>query len=347
MHRGSRIMLILYGKILLTVNIDLLIISSILILGFGIVLFFLNKKQNSNTDATLVEWLKSMQKTLEINNQTVSRTLQENTHQLNQRLDKAAEVISGVQKNIGEMSEIGRSMKSLQEFLQSPKLRGNIGEQVLKELLSQMLPKQSFHLQYSFKSGSIVDAAIKTAAGIIPIDSKFPMENFRKLNSDIDEKEKKIAEKEFVNDVKHHIDSISSKYILTHEGTIDFALMYIPTESVYYEIVNNPTLYEYSSKKRVLPVSPMTFYAFLRSILVGFEGQKISQQAHKILSSLRSIQKEYAKVGETLDTLQRHVNNSYNMMNQVNQGFSKLGQQIETTNQFGEIEEGEVKKIEN
>ncbi len=326
-------------------NIDLLVISILIVLGFGLVIFFINRKHNSNSDATLVEWLKSMQKTLEMNNQTVNRTLQENTHQLNQRLDKAAEVISGVQKNIGEMSEIGRNMKSLQEFLQSPKLRGNIGEQVLKELLSQMLPKQSFHLQYTFKSGSIVDAAIKTEAGIIPIDSKFPMENFRKLNSDIEEKEKKLVEKEFVNDVKKHIDAISSKYILTHEGTIDFALMYIPSESVYYEIVNNPALYDYSSKKRVLPVSPMTFYAFLRSILIGFEGQKISQQAHKILSNLRSIQKEYAKVGETLDTLQRHINNSYNMMAQVNQGFSKLGQQIETTNTLGAADDSETKKL--
>lgn len=327
-------------------NIELLILSSILILGFGIVIYFINKKQNSKADATLVEWLKSMQKTLEINNQTVNRTLQENTHSLNQRLDKAAEVISGVQRNIGEMSEIGRSMKDLQDFLKSPKLRGNIGEQILKDLLSQMLPKQSFNLQYAFKSGAIVDAAIVTEAGIIPIDSKFPMENFRKLNSDIDEKEKKIVERDFVNDVKKHIDDISVKYILTNEGTIDFALMYIPSESVYYEIVNNPNLYEYSSKKRVLPVSPMTFYAFLRSILLGFEGQKISQQAHKILANLRSIQKEYTKVGETLDTLQRHVNNSYNMMSQVNQGFSKLGQQIETTNTLGEIEEKEVPKLD-
>jgi DNA recombination protein RmuC len=169
------------------------------------------------------------------------------------------------------------------------------------------------------------------------------MENFRKMNSVDETMEKKVAEKEFVLDVKKHIDAISQKYILTNEGTIDFALMYIPSESVYYEIANNVSLYEYSSKKRVLPVSPMTFYAFLRSILIGFEGQKISQQAHKILANLRGIQKEYLKVGESLDTLQKHVNNSYNMISQVNQGFSKLGQQIETTNSLGEIDE--VKKI--
>jgi DNA recombination protein RmuC len=331
-------------------NFELLVISLILILGFGIVIYFINKKQKPHEDTSLLEWLKTTQnqiaetnktisEVLRKNNEQINTTLSSNTQALNQRLDKAAEVISGVQKNIGEMSEIGRSMKDLQAFLKSPKLRGNMGEQILKELLSQMLPKQSFHLQFAFKSGSIVDAAIITSAGIIPIDSKFPMENFRKMNSDIEDKEKLLAEKEFVSDVKKHIDSISSKYILTGEGTIDFALMYIPAEAVYYEIVNNLSLYEYSSRKRVLAVSPMTFYAFLRSILIGFEGQKITHQAHKILSNLRAVQKEYIKVSENLDTLQKHINNSQNMMGTVNQGFSKLGQQIETTNQLGEIAE--------
>lgn len=326
-------------------NIDLLIISIILILGFGIVIYFINKKQSNKSDTALIEWLKSMQKTLEMNNQNVNKTLQENTRALNSRLDKAAEVIMGVQKNVGEMSEIGRSMKDLQQFLKSPKLRGNIGEQVLKELLGQMLPKQSFRLQHTFKTGTIVDAAITTEAGIIPIDSKFPMESFNRIAASENDADKKLSEKEFLSDVKKHIDSISNKYILTQEGTIDYALMYVPSESVYYEIINIPTLFEYAGKKRVLPVSPMTFYAFLKSIMMGFEGQKITQQAHKILSSLRAIQKEYSKVNESLDTLQRHVNNSYNMMSQVNQGFSKLGQQIETTNTLGEIEEKEIKKL--
>jgi len=113
------------------------------------------------------------------------------------------------------MSEIGRGMKDIQEFLSSPKLRGNIGEQVLKDLLTQMLPKKSFFLQHSFKSGVMVDAAIKTSAGIIPVDSKFPMDNFRKMTSAKNEKEKKDAEKTFVKDVKKHINDISSKYIMS------------------------------------------------------------------------------------------------------------------------------------
>src|SRR5258706_10111561 len=102
---------------------------------------------------------------------------------LNERLDNAARVIGDVQRSIGEMSEIGRGMKDLQDFLRNPKVRGNIGEHILNELLAQILPRDSFHLQYAFKSGEKVDAAIKTAGGIIPIDSKFPMENFRKLNA--------------------------------------------------------------------------------------------------------------------------------------------------------------------
>src|SRR3989344_6635827 len=165
---------------------DNLPVILILLFGFAAILYFLNKKlSEKNQDTALLEWLKSMQTSLDQANRTlneslrdtnknITSTLQSNTKDINQRLDNAARVISAVQKNIGEMSEIGRGMRDLQEFLRSPKLRGNIGEQVLKELLGQMLPKQSFHLQYSFKSGSIVDAAIKTEAGIIPIDSKFP-----------------------------------------------------------------------------------------------------------------------------------------------------------------------------
>jgi len=321
-------------------NSDLLVIASIIIVGFALVIYFV-RKQNSNPDSSLIEWMKSMQSSFDVNSKTMNSTLQSNSKQLNDRLDNAARVIAAVQKNIGEMSEIGRSMRDLQEFLQSPKLRGNIGEQVLKELLGQLLPKQSFHLQYTFKSGAIVDAAIKTEAGIIPIDSKFPMENFRKMMANNPDSEKKSAEREFVSDVKKHIDDIAKKYILPAEGTIDYALMYVPSESVYYEIVNNSTLFDYSQKFRVLPVSPMTFYAYLRAILMGFEGQKITQHAQKILAGLRSIQKEYEKVGENLDTLGKHVTNSYNMISQVDTGFSKLGEKIKNTSTI-EQEEKEL-----
>ncbi|PIT88907.1 MAG: hypothetical protein COU27_03455 [Candidatus Levybacteria bacterium CG10_big_fil_rev_8_21_14_0_10_36_7] len=320
--------------------------------------FFIYKKLSEITknkvDDNLVEWLKTMQtsidntsktlnESLHNSNQNITTTLHANTRALNERLDNAAKVIAAVQKNIGEMSEIGRGMQELQDFLKSPKLRGNIGEQVLKELLGQMLPKKSFHLQYSFKSGFIVDAAIQTEAGIIPIDSKFPMENFKKLAGAHDDKERKIAEKEFLSDVKKHIDAISKKYILPGEGTIDYGLMYVPSESVYYEIINSSELFDYAASKRVLPVSPMTFYAYLKAILMGFEGQKISKQAKDILSGIRSIQKEYQKVEDNVEVLNKHINNSYNTMNNVRSGFSKLGHEIAST---GSLEREEEKLID-
>ena len=211
---------------------EFIILLLIITGGFLLILYFLNKKlseiSKQKTDQTLMEWLKTMQKTIDSSSSETVRTLQENSRQLNERLDKAALAMRDVSKEVGQMNEIGRNMRELQEFLKSPKLRGNIGEQVLKDLISQMFPKNSFNLQYEFKSGEKVDAAIKTDAGILPIDSKFPMENFQKMVKS-ENTEKNNYQKEFVKDVKRHIDAISRKYILPEEGTMDFALMYVPS----------------------------------------------------------------------------------------------------------------------
>lgn len=294
----------------------------VVIVGLFLLGWFINQRlkelfEKDKTSEELLEYLR-----------TTNIRMEQQSKAFNQRLDNAAKVIGDVQRSIGEMSEIGREMKELQEFLKSPKVRGNIGEQVLKELLSQYLPRQSFHLQYTFRSGEKVDAAIKTTAGIVPIDSKFPMENYRRFLAAESGDEREKARKEFEKDVKKHIDDISRKYILTEEGTIDYALMYIPSEAVYYEVVNNPSLFDYAGFKRVLPVSPTTFYAYIKAILMSFEGQKIQAQAREILTSLRAIQKDYAKVAEVLGILQRHVNNAYNTMGQVYLFFNQLGNKI-------------------
>ena len=161
---------------------DLLIILAAILIGFAVLYYFLNRTRSSQaSNTTLLEWLKTMQVSLDETNKTLNnalrttshemtKTLQENSRQLNDRLDKAAIAIRDVNKEVGQMSEIGRSMRELQEFLKSPKLRGNIGEEVLKDLISQIFPKGTFLLQYQFKSGERVDAAIKTDAGILPID---------------------------------------------------------------------------------------------------------------------------------------------------------------------------------
>lgn len=325
------------------------VILAVLVGGLLLLGLYINRKLDSlKTDKPsdeLLEIIKMLQSSSQEDRKVLLSTLQKNTQSLNERLDNAAKVILGVQRDIGEMSEIGRSMRDLQEFLSSPKLRGNIGEQVLNELLAQLLPKQSFHLQYTFKSGEKVDAIIKTSGGLVPIDSKFPMENFRKMMSNGTETEKKRYEKDFVRDVKRHIDSISKKYILTEEGTIDYALMYIPSEAVYYEIVNNPSLFEYSGDKRVLPVSPTTFYAYMRAILMSFEGQKIEKKAREILSALRAVQKDYTKVEDNLGILQKHVNNANNMMGNVLTSFTQLGQKLSRTEMLGEDVDEEAKEL--
>jgi DNA recombination protein RmuC len=316
-------------------------ISVILIIaGFLAVILYINRKLNDLADKQkpsneLLEYLK-----------TTNVRLDAQGKAFNERLDNAAKVIGSLQKNIGEMSEIGRGMKELQDFLKNPKIRGNIGEQVLNELLKQYLPKESFNLQYAFRSGEKVDAAIKTSAGIIPVDSKFPMENFRKMVKTDSVDERKLLTKQFESDVKKHIDDISRKYILTDEGTIDYALMYIPSEAVYYEVVNNQSLFDYAGTKRVLPVSPTTFYAYLKAILMSFEGQKIEKQAKEILSSLRAIQKDYEKVEGGLSILQKHLTNAHNMMGDVLSVFSQLGQKISSTKNLGVASDKDVKVIE-
>jgi DNA recombination protein RmuC len=166
------------------------------------------------------------------------------------------------------------------------------------------------------------------------------MENFRKLQITNDKLQMEQSKKAFVGDVKRHIDDISRKYILVDEGTVDYALMYIPSESVYYEIVNNSDLFDYSSEKRILMVSPSTFYAYMKAILMSFEGQKIEAQAKQILSSLRSIQNDYQKAENNLSILQKHLTNAYNMMGQVFSSFGSLGQKITSTQRLGDGEKG-------
>ncbi len=292
--------------------------------------------------ASLDKTNQTLNDTLHSNSNTMVRTLQENTKQLNDRLDKAAEVIKGVGHEVGQMSEIGRSMKELQDFLKSPKMRGNIGEEILKDLISQMFPKNSFHLQYQFKSGEKVDAAITTDAGILPIDSKFPLENLQKMKKAKDEVEKNLLEKEFFRDVKKHIDAISNKYILPSEGTMDFALMYIPSETVFYEVICNNEILTYARRQRVYLVSPSTLYAHLQTILLSFEGKKIESRSKEVFKMLRTLQIDYQKINESMTTLGRHLQNANSQYTNVTTGFSQFGNKLQTVNT---IEEEVVREI--
>ena len=308
----------------------ILVLGALVIVAFIIIYLQLKKLSVPKPDETtklLSQLVSDMRGSMDKNTDSIVRQNQV----IGQRLDKAAEVIGNVQKSIGEMTEIGRGMKDLQEFLRSPKMRGQMGEAVLKDLLSQALPKQHFHLQYAFKSGEIVDASLQLEQGIIPIDAKFPMENFRKMHKAKDEAETIIFRKAFVIDVKKHIDAISSKYLRPQEGTLDFALMYIPSEPIYYEILmNSPELDDYAYRKRVRPVSPNTLYAYLRAIIMSLEGTKIEKQAGQILAALREIGDETEKFGGHLALLTKHIKNAAASSDDVNSRYSRLSNKIAT-----------------
>ncbi|HYK08621.1 MAG TPA: DNA recombination protein RmuC, partial [Candidatus Eisenbacteria bacterium] len=190
--------------------------------------------------------------------------------------------------------------------------------------------------QYAFKSGEKVDAAIQTDAGILPIDSKFPMENFQRYTKSKDETEKLQYKKEFGRDIKKHIDAIAGKYILPDEGTMDFALMYVPSESVFYEIVNMEDIIEYARKSRVYVVSPSTLYAHLQTILLSFEGKKIESRTKEVFALLRSLQIDHGKVSESLDTLGKHLTNASGQYMQVTKGFATLGNKLSSTKHLTE-----------
>lgn len=303
-------------------------------------------KEAQKPSDELLEIIKTLQTGSREDRKALLDSLQKNTQSLNERLDNAAHVISQVQRNLGEMSEVGKGIRTLQEFLQSPKLRGGLGEEVLKEMIGQTFPKNAFHLQYAFRSGAKVDAVLRTEAGLLCIDSKFPMENFNLMLKGETEGQRNVARKQFITDVKKHIEDISKKYILPEEGTMDFALMYIPSEAVYYEVVNIQELSNFARKLRVYPVSPNTLYAHLQVILVSFEGKDLESKSREVFRILRAVQKDYSKVESNLGILQKHLTNAFNMMGNVFSSFTQLGQKISSTQSLGSGEKKEIKKLE-
>jgi len=326
------------------------IFVTLLSLVGGIILLYkklkelLEPKEDQNQQV-LVDWLKQMQRSLDKTRETMDKQLstsqknlvdhlQKSNQSVNKRLDKAAEVIAGVQKELGGLSETTGYIKDVYRVLQAPKLRGNIGEQILNDLLKENIPAGRFSLQHQFGSGERVDALIETSEGSIPIDSKFPMESFRRyLSSQGKEKEKEG--KQFENDVKKHIRDIAKKYILPAEGTIDFAIMYVPSEPVAYEINTSfPQILEYAHQKRVTVVSPNQFFSFLRVIMIGFEKQRVGEQARQILQSLRAIRKEAEKFEEDFTILQKHINNAKVKSDETALGLGRLSSKIANTQQL-------------
>jgi len=276
-----------------------------------------------------------------VNNQlnTVNKTLGD-------RLENTSRVVGEVQKGLGSLSqsterilEVGRDISSLQEILKAPKLRGTLGELFLGELLSQVLHSSNFSLQYKFKSGETVDAVIKIGDRLVSVDSKFPLENFLKYCQSGTDEEKKISRKKFTVDVKKHIDSIAEKYILPDENTFDFALMYIPAENVYYETITKNEITDelpissYALQKRVVPVSPNSFYAYLQVIILGLNGLQVEKNARLILETLQRLKGDFERFKSEFDILGKHLNSAKSKYEDSEKRLSKFEEKLASSSE--------------
>jgi len=277
-------------------------LAAIIFLGFSIAVIALVLKISAQLNLRLSE---------------MSGTIQEANKIIGQNLGSTASVFGNVKEQLGRLEqtnkqiyEISKDISSLQELLRAPKFRGQMGETLLENLLSQVLPKDHFSMQYRFQSGNAVDAVVRLGERLVPVDAKFSLENFQKMQEVEDEQEKNSLRRKFIQDVKSRVDEVAAKYILPAENTYDFALMYIPAENVYYEVIIKEDLFSYSMSKKVIPVSPNTFYAYLQVICLGLKGLKIEENAKIILKNLSMLTIEINKFKDDFDVLGAHLSNA-------------------------------------
>src|SRR3989441_957556 len=264
------------------------------------------------------------------------------------RLEAATKVVGDVQGSLGTLQEatrrvveIGREIQGLEQVLKSPKVRGGLGETLLERLLDEMLPREHWTTQHGFRSGEKVDAAITIGERIVPVDAKFPLENFRRMLGESDDTQRRQHRKAFARDVKLRVDEIAKKYILPDEGTYAFALMYVPAENVYYEIAVRPEDAEdepiatYALSRRVVPVSPNSIFAYIQVIVLGLRGLRIEANARRIQEDLARLGGDVAQLRGPLATLGRHLGNAQKQYEDAQRELDKLETKLDEIGRKG------------
>jgi len=308
------------------------------LLGFfviAILIFFFSRKTNDSVLKENEEKINALRRewsdTLSKNTELILKQLNESakvqqmvSSNMGERLDSAAKVFGDVKKSLGSLDEktqqiyeVGKDIASLQEILRAPKMRGGLGELFLESLLEQIMPRKDFYeLQHCFKTGERVDAVIKIGSRLVPVDSKFPLESFKRFVDVQTDEEKRRAKKEFIKAVNAHIDDIAAKYILPDEDTYDFALMYIPAENVYYETIikdegfgEEKSIFSHAISKKVIPVSPNSFYAYLQVIILGMKGLKVEEKAQEVIKMLVTLKGSLGKFTEDFEVMGTHIDN--------------------------------------
>jgi len=311
---------------------------------FGLFLFFNKKfseltagKKDDQSFLMLQERIKEL-------NQTMDSKLSDSTKQMQTQFSHSLSVIKDVAEKAAQIQETNKQVKDfsqqlfdLKRVLTSQKTRGNLGEAGLHLVLENILPPTAYQFQYKISEGAVVDAAIFTKDGIIPVDAKFSLENYNRIVSEDDEERKKVLEKEFKNDLKKRIDE-TAKYIQPSKGTMDFAFMFIPAEAIYYDLLVNEVgavkvdtggLIDYAFKERkVIIVSPTTFAAYLQTVLQGLRALKIEGQAKEIIKNVEKLQRHIISYDDRFKKLGGSLNTTVNAYNLSASEFKKIDKDI-------------------
>jgi len=289
---------------------SLLLLAGILLAGLGIIFWIIKSMLERN-----LERMNEIESHQQVELATlISQRISEMDQGSRQSFERLKEDIGRLSAATLQMLEVGKNISSLEDLLKPPKIRGGMGETLLEELLNQILPAGYCSFQHSFKSGEKVDAVIRLGGKLVPVDAKFPLEQFRNILENNNEAERRSARRNFLRDVKKHLDDIANKYILPDENTFDFALMYIPAENVYYEAVikeeGDEGLYSYALKRKVIPVSPNSFYAYLQVIIHGLKGMSIEAHAREIINHLERLKGDEKRFKDEFDILGNHLTNA-------------------------------------
>lgn len=318
----------------------------LIIAATAVLLFFFYSNKQSKTDdrqsvairdleRRLTDLMMGQLREIRDSHSGASRAMSEQMRSFTQEATQIREDLKRVQDTVKDVS-------SFQEIFKSPKLRGQWGEASLEHILSQHFPQELYKKQYSFSSGEQVDAILRLPDGrILPIDAKFPSENFEKMINAVSETEKNFYKKEFLDNVKFKINDIAVKYILPSEGTVDFALMYIPAEAIYYEIINNIgkeiDIASFAWSKKIILTSPNTIYLSLRTIEHWFKDTQISKQTHEILKKLGKVHQDAQKLVDDFRKLGSHINNAKSAFDTSEKRLLMLDERVEKLEEIGEV----------
>jgi len=270
-------------------------------------------------------------------NADVDRRLEAMTSTMDRRLETATNTTSAIHQQLGQLGQANaeilaraNDLKKLEHALRPPKARGGFGELLLGNLLRDRLPPDAYTLQYGFKTGERVDAVIRVER-LVPVDAKFPLDNFERLAEADADDERALHEKAFARDLKIHVDAIANKYIRPDEGTYDFALMYLPSEAVYYELVCGRTgaLLTYAHEKRVFPVSPTTFTSQLQVIALGLKGMQIEHRAHEVMAYVAQLQGDLGRFRDDFQVVGKHIGNAQSRFAEAEKRLDRFDTKLE------------------